>query len=60
MHLENAFVELEREYASCELVKSDIFTIYKETVTMKSGTTVMVKSQNKHNRLYGYGEPISR
>lgn len=33
--------------------------IYKETVTVKSGQTLMAKSQNKHNRLYGYGEPLS-
>lgn len=42
-----------------QIVSSDIVPIYKETITEKSSQLVMVKSPNRHNRLFGMAKPIN-
>jgi elongation factor 2 len=42
-----------------EVKVSDPVVSYRETVTMKSPTTLLSKSPNKHNRLFVEAEPLS-
>ena len=51
--------DLEKDYAQCELIKSDPVVTYKETVTGTAKTPCLTKSQNKHNRIFAYGEPLT-
>jgi elongation factor 2 len=50
--------DLEKDFAQCELIKSDPVVTYKETVTAKTGQSCLTKSQNKHNIIYASGEPL--
>ena len=59
LHVEICLNDLEKDYAQCELIKSDPVVTYKETVTGSAKTLCLTKSQNKHNRIYAYGEPLS-
>jgi elongation factor 2 len=59
LHVEICLNDLEKDYAQCELIKSDPVVTYKETVTYKSGMSCLTKSQNKHNRIYANGEPMA-
>jgi len=58
LHVEICLNDLEKDYAQCELIKSDPVVTYKECLTEKSGQQAMSKSQNKHNRLHGTSEPL--
>lgn len=58
LHIEICLSDLEKDYAQCEIVKSDPVVTYKETMTEPSSQTAMAKSQNKHNRLHGTAEPL--
>jgi len=58
LHVEICLNDLEKDYAQCELIKSDPVVTYKETVTGNDKTVCLAKSQNKHNRIFAYGEPL--
>lgn len=49
---------MEKDFAQCEIIKSDPVVTYKETMTSVSSQTAMTKSQNKHNRIHGTSEPL--
>jgi len=57
LHVEICLNDLEKEYAGCEIKKSDPIVTYKETVTALS-QVVLAKSANKHNRLFCTAEPL--
>jgi len=50
--------DLEKDYAQCDIIKSDPVVTYKETMTAPSANALMTKSQNKHNRLHATGGPL--
>lgn len=58
LHVEICLNDLEKDYAQCEIIKSDPVVTYKETMTEESSQTAMTKSQNKHNRLHGTSAPL--
>lgn len=58
LHVEICLNDLEKDYAQCEIIKSDPVVTYKETMTEESSITAMTKSQNKHNRLHGTSAPL--
>ncbi len=58
LHLEFAFNELQNNYAKCELKKTELIVIYKETVSEHSNQICMAKSPNKHNRIYIQAQPL--
>ena len=58
LHVEICLNDLEKEYAKCELKKSDPVVTYKETVTALSNQLCLAKSQNKHNRIFMQAEPL--
>lgn len=51
--------DLENEHAGVPLKCSDPVVGYRETVTVRSQTTALSKSPNKHNRLWAQAEPLS-
>lgn len=53
LHVEICLNDLEKEYANCEIIKSEPIVSFKETVTAISNIVCMSKSPNKHNRIYG-------
>lgn len=52
LHVEICLNDLQKEYANCEIIKSEPIVTYKETVSALSNQVCMSKSANKHNRLY--------
>jgi elongation factor 2 len=58
LHLEICLNDLEKDYAKCEVVKSEPVVPYKETVTALSTQTCLAKSPNKHNKLFVVAEPL--
>ena len=58
LHLEICLHDLENEYARVPIIKSEPIVSYRETVTTRSSVECLVKSTNKHNRLYITAEPI--
>lgn len=58
LHVQVCLKDLCEEFAQIEIIKSDPIVAYRETVRQKS-RTVMAKSNNNHNRLYCYAEPLS-
>lgn len=58
LHVEICLNDLEKDYAQCDLIKSDPVVTYKECLTEKSTQVAMSKSQNKHNRIHGTSEPL--
>lgn len=58
LHVEICLNDLEKDYAQCEIRKSDPVVTYKETVTQESDIVCLSKSQNKHNRLQGKAMPL--
>ena len=58
LHVEICLNDLEKDYAQCDIIKSDPVVTYKETITESSSQDAMAKSQNKHNRIYGNSEPL--
>lgn len=58
LHVEICLNDLEKDYAQCDIIKSDPVVTYKETMTEASSQTAMSKSQNKHNRIHGTSEPL--
>ena len=58
LHVEICLNDLEKDYAQCEIIKSDPVVTYKETMTEESSQIAMTKSQNKHNRLQGTSAPL--
>lgn len=58
LHVEICLNDLEKDYAQCELIKSDPVVTYKETLTQSSEAPAMSKSQNKHNKIHGTSEPL--
>jgi elongation factor 2 len=59
LHVEICLNDLEKDYAQCEIIKSDPVVTYKETLTEASPGSAMSKSQNKHNKIHGTSEPLS-
>jgi len=59
LHVEICLNDLEKDYAQCEIIRSDPVVTYKETVTGDSTEVNLSKSQNKHNRLFGKGAAMS-
>ncbi len=59
LHVEICLNDLEKDYAQCEIIRSDPVVTYKECMTDKSPHSCMSKSQNKHNKLHGTSEPLS-
>ena len=58
LHVEICLNDLEKDYAQCEIIKSDPVVTYKETLTEASPGSAMSKSQNKHNKIHGTSEPL--
>ena len=58
LHVEICLNDLEKDFAQCEIIKSDPIVSFKETVTSQSSVTCMAKSPNKHNRIYGHALPL--
>lgn len=58
LHVEICLNDLEKEYAQCEIIKSDPIVTYKETVTATSNQVCMAKSPNKHNRIYAQAQAL--
>ena len=58
LHVEICLNDLEKDYAQCDIIKSDPVVTYKETITESSSQDAMAKSQNKHNRITGNSEPL--
>jgi len=58
LHVEICLNDLEKDYAQCDIIKSDPVVTYKETITAKSSQQCLVKSQNKHNRIFANSEPL--
>jgi elongation factor 2 len=58
LHVEICLNDLEKDYAQCEIIKSDPVVTYKETMTEESSSSAMTKSQNKHNRIHGTSGPL--
>ena len=58
LHVEICLNDLEKDFAQCDIIKSDPVVTYRETMTEASGEDAMAKSQNKHNRIYGNSEPL--
>ena len=58
LHVEICLNDLEKDYAQCEIIKSDPVVTYKETMTEDSSGSAMTKSQNKHNRIHGTAGPL--
>ena len=58
LHVEICLNDLEKDYAQCDIIKSDPVVTYKETMTAVSSITAMAKSQNKHNRIQGTAGPL--
>jgi elongation factor 2 len=59
LHVEICLNDLEKDFAQCEIIKSDPVVTYKETMTEDSTQVAMAKSQNKHNRIQGSGAPLA-
>ena len=59
LHVEICLNDLEKDFAQCEIIKSDPVVTYKETVTGESPSDNLSKSQNKHNRIFGRGNNLS-
>lgn len=58
LHVEICLNDLEKDYAQCEIIRSDPVVTYKETMTEESSSSAMTKSQNKHNRIHGTSGPL--
>lgn len=58
LHVEICLNDLQKEYSNCEIKVSEPVVTYRETVSGKSKDTCLSKSANKHNRLYGFAEPL--
>lgn len=58
LHVEICLNDLEKDFAQCDIIKSDPVVTYRETMTEAAGEDAMAKSQNKHNRIYGNSEPL--
>jgi len=58
LHVEICLNDLEKDFAQCEIIRSDPVVTYKETMTAPSSQTAMTKSQNKHNRIHGTAGPL--
>ncbi|GMI41026.1 hypothetical protein TeGR_g13830 [Tetraparma gracilis] len=59
LHLEICLQDLQQDFMGTEVKVSDPVVSYRETVTIKSPTTLLSKSPNKHNRLFVEAEPLS-
>ena len=58
-HIELCLNDLQTTYARCEIKSSDLFAIYRETVTTTSSQVCLAKTPNRHNKLYVAAEPLS-
>ena len=58
LHLDICLHDLQTNFISCEIIKSDPILVYKETISEKSSQVCLSKSPNKHNRLYCMAEPL--
>jgi len=58
LHIEICLNDLEKDYAGCEIVKSDPIVTFKETVSGTSNQVCMSKSPNKHNRIYAQAQAM--
>ena len=62
LHVEICLTDLEKDYAQCDIIKSDPVVTYKETMTQDSPSPdekkIFTKSQNKHNRVFGTAGPL--
>lgn len=59
LHVEICLNDLEKDYAQCEIIRSDPVVTYKECITEKTTEACMSKSQNKHNKIHGSAEPLA-
>ena len=58
LHVEICLNDLEKDFAQCDIIRSDPVVTYKECITEESSQTAMSKSQNKHNRIHGSSLPL--
>ena len=58
LHLEICLQDLQQDFMGTEVKVSDPVVSFRETCTEKSNQTCLVKSANKHNRLYVEAEPL--
>ena len=61
LHVEICLNDLEKDYAQCDIIKSDPVVTYKETMTdsvVHEERKCMTKSQNKHNKIFGSAGPL--
>lgn len=58
LHIEICLNDLEKDYAQCDIIKSDSVVTYKECITEVSSQVAMSKSHNKHNRINGTAVPL--
>eukprot|EP00994_Dinema_validum_P001060 NODE_120_length_2441_cov_286.236622_g86_i0.p1 GENE.NODE_120_length_2441_cov_286.236622_g86_i0~~NODE_120_length_2441_cov_286.236622_g86_i0.p1 ORF type:complete len:625 (+),score=127.87 NODE_120_length_2441_cov_286.236622_g86_i0:394-2268(+) len=59
LHLEICLKDLQEDYMGCELRISEPVVSFRETVTSETEVTVLSKSPNKHNRIFGKANPLS-
>merc|ERR1711937_761964 len=59
LHLEICLQDLQNDFMGTEVKISDPVVSYRETVQAKSSITCLVKSANKHNRLFLEAEPLT-
>merc|ERR1719450_1355077 len=58
LHLEICLKDLEEDHACIPLKKTDPVVSYRETVGAESGRVWLIKSPNKHNRIYMSAVPM--
>jgi elongation factor 2 len=60
LHLEICLKDLQEDFmGGAEIKISDPVVSYRETCEKKSSMTVLSKSMNKHNRIFGTAEPLT-
>ena len=59
LHIEICVNDL-RAFAQCEIIVSPPIVTYKETITQEVTEPLLVKSANKHNRIFGSCLPLQK
>jgi elongation factor 2 len=59
MHVDICLKDLENEYAGCAIKRSNPVVTYKETVTREVEKPLLVKTQNKLNRVFATSSQIN-
>lgn len=60
LHVEICLNDLEKDFAQCDIIKSDPVVTYKETVIGFSHEANLSKSQNRHNRIFAKGDHLQK